>query len=384
MCNHALRSVPFFIFVVVFLLTPFAYADHRVNINTADKETLTTLTGIGDVKAQSIIDYRTQYGNFQIIDDIKNVSGIGESTFNNIQDHITVDASATTTPPPTETASSAPSSSPQDVAVDTKNISAEAGSDRTVFAGADALFEGEAFGLQGEPLEMARYIWTFGNGDRREGKTFFYNFPYPGTYVVVLDVVSGKYSATDRMKVEVIPAQLTIGEVTKDFIEIANHSDVEIDLGGWMILANNQYFRFPLHTIVLAGEVVRISNVRTGLTSSSAKDVSILYPNGTPAVVYEEPLVVSRAPVTKSSNAPSREASVVETNTNSSQAVADAPPENPSNATQRALPPTLPSGTQGSVLPWILGVFAIAGSAIVGVFFVRRKRYSEYEIQEIE
>ncbi len=61
-----------------------------VNINTADKETLTTLKGIGDVKAQSIIDYRNSNGNFKTIDEIMLVSGIGEKTFENIKNNITV------------------------------------------------------------------------------------------------------------------------------------------------------------------------------------------------------------------------------------------------------------------------------------------------------
>ncbi|PIR85296.1 hypothetical protein COU15_01390 [Candidatus Kaiserbacteria bacterium CG10_big_fil_rev_8_21_14_0_10_45_20] len=370
---------------LLFIVTPYAFADHAVNINTADKEMLTTLTGIGDVKAQAIIDYRTQNGNFQTIEDIKNVSGIGEVTFNNIKDHITVSSNTETEPPPETSETSSNNTPPQNIQVDTKKISATAGGDRTVFAGADALFEGSAFGLKGEPLENARYIWTFGNGDRREGKTFFYNFPFPGTYVVVLDVASGKYSASDRIKVEVVPAKITIGEVTTDFIEIQNYSDVEIDLGGWMILANTVYFRFPQNTIVLAQEAVRISNLRTGLSPTSKKDVSILYPNGTPAVVYEEPLIVNRKPITtQSATSPSTAKNVTLASPNQNTVAVDT--TNDINATsQVALPIAAPSSEKGStVFPWAFGVFLVAISAIGGVFFIRRKRYSEYQLKEIE
>lgn len=62
----------------------------KVNINTANLETLETLTGIGKSKAQSIIDYREQNGNFTSIEDIKKVSGIGDSIYEKIKDHITV------------------------------------------------------------------------------------------------------------------------------------------------------------------------------------------------------------------------------------------------------------------------------------------------------
>lgn len=61
-----------------------------VNINTATIQELTTLSGVGDAKAQDIIDYRTLNGNFKTIEDIKNVSGIGEALYAKIKDYITV------------------------------------------------------------------------------------------------------------------------------------------------------------------------------------------------------------------------------------------------------------------------------------------------------
>lgn len=61
-----------------------------VNINTAPIEQLTTLTGIGEAKAKSIIEYRTNNGKFNKIEDIMNVSGIGESAFQKIKDNITI------------------------------------------------------------------------------------------------------------------------------------------------------------------------------------------------------------------------------------------------------------------------------------------------------
>ncbi len=61
-----------------------------VNINTADINELTTIKGIGEAKAQAIITYREENGNFKTIDDIKNVSGIGDATFEKIKAFITV------------------------------------------------------------------------------------------------------------------------------------------------------------------------------------------------------------------------------------------------------------------------------------------------------
>lgn len=62
----------------------------KVNINTANKEKLETLPGIGETTAQKIIDYRETNGKFKTIEDIKNVSGIGDAKYESLKDKITV------------------------------------------------------------------------------------------------------------------------------------------------------------------------------------------------------------------------------------------------------------------------------------------------------
>ena len=62
----------------------------KISINTASLEELMTLKGIGEAKAKKIIDYRNTNGYFEKIEDILNVSGIGESIFNKIKDNIEV------------------------------------------------------------------------------------------------------------------------------------------------------------------------------------------------------------------------------------------------------------------------------------------------------
>ncbi len=61
-----------------------------ININNASLEQLQTLNGIGESKANSIIEYRTQNGPFKTIEDIKNVSGISETLYDKIKAFITV------------------------------------------------------------------------------------------------------------------------------------------------------------------------------------------------------------------------------------------------------------------------------------------------------
>jgi len=62
----------------------------KININTAGKEELMTLTGIGEAKAQSILDYREEHGKFGSIEDLMLIEGIKEGVFNKIKEDITI------------------------------------------------------------------------------------------------------------------------------------------------------------------------------------------------------------------------------------------------------------------------------------------------------
>ena len=60
-----------------------------VNVNSADEATLTQLPGIGEVKAQAIIQDRETNGSYQTADDLARVEGIGEGTIENLRDQVT-------------------------------------------------------------------------------------------------------------------------------------------------------------------------------------------------------------------------------------------------------------------------------------------------------
>lgn len=62
----------------------------KININKASLEELMTLKNIGESKAKAIIEYRTTVGLFKTIDEIKNVSGIGDTIFESLKDFITI------------------------------------------------------------------------------------------------------------------------------------------------------------------------------------------------------------------------------------------------------------------------------------------------------
>lgn len=61
-----------------------------MNINTASINELTTLPGIGEVKARAIVDYRENHGPFKSVEELMMVSGIGEKTYEKLREKICV------------------------------------------------------------------------------------------------------------------------------------------------------------------------------------------------------------------------------------------------------------------------------------------------------
>ena len=86
-----------------------APASAGVNINTATKDELVALPGIGPAKAQAIVDYRKANGPFKSVDDLKNVKGIGAKRLEKLRNDVSVGgppakvAAATAPPGPNPT-----------------------------------------------------------------------------------------------------------------------------------------------------------------------------------------------------------------------------------------------------------------------------------------
>jgi competence protein ComEA len=74
------------------LAAPLAHA--ALDLNTATKEQLVALSGIGPAKAQAILDYRAQHGGFKSVDELKDVKGIGARRYERLKSELTVGAPA--------------------------------------------------------------------------------------------------------------------------------------------------------------------------------------------------------------------------------------------------------------------------------------------------
>lgn len=283
-----------FVFLVLLFVPILALAQSGlVNINTAGVEELKTLNGIGDVKAQAIIDYRTQNGPFQAIVDIKNVSGIGEVTYSNIKDYITVGdtASSTTATTVVTTTEEATTTSTATSNVSTNAVSSVHYSsspvtninrtqDLVVGAGRDRL------GSVGSPLEFkvevnfgytrnSIFKWNFGDGTERVGDVLNHTYEYPGEYVAVLNAATPQGQAVARVNVKIIEPEIVITLATSERVEIKNNSKYEVSLFGRALVAEGEVFVFPQDTIIKAGQKISFGSNVTGLDLSRQLGVSL-------------------------------------------------------------------------------------------------------------
>ena len=197
----------------------------------------------------------------------------------------------------------------------TQNISAYAGEDKKVVVGSASEFLGSAKGINGEALENARFWWNFGDGGTKEGRAVPHSFEIPGIYTVGLHVSSGTYSASDYLKVTVVPNQLVVKSVLKGadgFIKLDNQSEVEIDVGGWVISDGLANFVIPPKTKIGSKSEAAFSNKATALFKNNTT-ASVLYPNGVLALLWKP--VISPAPqiIAESVDRPSGPKGAVET-----------------------------------------------------------------------
>lgn len=264
------------------LLLPFVAYAALININTADAELLDTLPGIGPSKAAAIIDYRTEHGPFARIEDIQNVSGIGPSTFADIQPFITVGDEDSSPPPPI--ASSTPpselvtaTSTPMYVPPPSTLILKLFGSHLAI-RNAPLRLTARVTTKSGEPDSAAHITWSFGDGSSQTGTEVEKVYQHAGTYLVTVRAIDGAAVTNEDFIVTVQTAQVRVSIASQEGITISNDANERLDLSGWRLLSDFSSFRIPDGTTLLPKASVLFPSAITNLLAT--QDVSLTYPNG--------------------------------------------------------------------------------------------------------
>ena len=379
-----------------FLAVP-VFANHSININTADKAALILLDGIGDVKAQAIIDYRGTNGPFGKIEDIMNVSGIGDATFNKIKDHIMVQGGNSSVTPPASGAATPPAVSPSNLTPPPtpapNDFVIDGGSDRTIAVGADVQFSARANNDKGV-LDNVSFVWNFGDGSTGNGPATVHKFEYPGRYSVVVSGYKDDVNATDRFTVIAEMAQLLMRVLPDGGVEIENLAKNDADLSRWIIQSAGHRFSLPDNSMIPSGQTMHISPNTLHFYAGDMTELD--YPSGAlafrageyvpetsssaaSAVSEPEPVSIS-PPVRATDQGSSKKFS------QQSTAIYEEKTDERSETIQEQKPlaasSSVAAAAAAGALKWWLGALAIAVFAGGSTFAARRFGRKEWKIVE--
>lgn len=372
--THAKLYTAFLFAAAALAAVPLLHAATVVNINTADKAALTTLSGIGEVKAQAIIDYRTANGPFVAVEEIMDVSGIGTATFNAIKDFITVGGESAP-PPQTQTQTQTETQTqtqtqPQTVPPGPPALTVRITAESRSLAGGGSYFSAQAFGTQDVPLSGARYIWNFGDGTTAEGARVLHAFSYPGKYSVSVSAGYNYSSGFDRMVVEAVSAAVSLEVESDGSLLVSNNSPTDLNIGLWSLTDGQKSYSIPEGTIILAHEGVRFSPAITGL--SGTPSAALYYPNSTQAaaasVAMDSPLRGERVTQTKLA-APAAPAADTQLPAKTAPAAPIEPRGGEVLGQSSSLPSEEPSGALWGSVAGLVAVLAAGGA---GAYYLRR------------
>ncbi|MEK7128798.1 MAG: PKD domain-containing protein, partial [Patescibacteria group bacterium] len=249
-----------------------------------------------------------------------------------------------------------------------QQIFANAGPDKTVTVGADMVFEGKALGLEKKPIENARFLWNFGDGTTKEGKSVLYAYKYPGEYIVVLDVSSGYFSASDRVLIKAENSKIIIsslGTSQNNFIELTNPSNYDIDISLWMLRSGMTTFFLPARTYIAGNKKLIFASDTTKIIPQKGERVELLYPNGSLATLFELSGAGKNIVSSGSANSNRAPAPLVIENTVKSAVT----PEGGTTSQMAAAVNPLAQNSAPSTYKWLLGLAAVALVSIFGVSY---------------
>ncbi|MFA5291293.1 MAG: helix-hairpin-helix domain-containing protein [Candidatus Paceibacterota bacterium] len=290
------------ILIFLFFVLPISAWAALININTADLAELDKIPEVGPAIAGKIITYRTSNGPFKTIEEIKNVSGIGDVTFLKMRDFITIGSGNI---PPAEDTSLNQTTSDNDSGQTSgeDNLSEEniesvhtneiklsnykketlqisAGRERLATVRTPIMFSASQ---NKNGTKTNYFLWSFGDGTSAIGLKVYHTYQFPGRYNVTLNgSIDDKEEAVARTIVLVTEAKIKVTAVNlfAGYVEITNNSDKEQNLNNWSLRADDKKYVFPLDTIISPQAPIKIPLKQIGFASQNIKDIAPIYPDG--------------------------------------------------------------------------------------------------------
>lgn len=159
------------------------------------------------------------------------------------------------------------------------NVKANAGGNIVAQVGQNIFFDAS----QSEG-KVDSFSWNMGNGEVKDGKSFLYNYSFPGKYLVTLFVKNGVYESKDQIDVTIYPAGVYISEFfvgEEGWVEIYNGSENFISLSGWQMGNGGDIFTMPKGTLISSDGYLVFSSKIIGIDFiKNSGELDLIYPNG--------------------------------------------------------------------------------------------------------
>jgi hypothetical protein len=172
-----------------------------------------------------------------------------------------------------------------------KKITTKVSHDDLIFSGVPAFFKAETLGVNGEKLIYGKYVWNFGDGVSIESKVsdnapVNHTYYYPNDYILTVEYYSTEYlwkpDAIFQKNIKVVPSSVfisSIGSAEDFFVELANSSQYDVNISGWQISYENQFFVLPKNTIIQKNQKISYSPKATKFNYTESKDFALYNSN---------------------------------------------------------------------------------------------------------
>lgn len=165
------------------------------------------------------------------------------------------------------------------VSRDPVSFQVTAGRPRLGFVGAPLSFEAKMKVGKNLPSGGIVASWSMGDGTEKSGRIISHTYQFPGDYLVLLNADFSGNSAVSKVKVKIVDPSISLSFNPQGYIQIDNLSDIELNLGRWIIETESVRFIIPQDTLVYPHASVKLPSKATGIAYFT-KYLRIANPSG--------------------------------------------------------------------------------------------------------
>ncbi len=319
--------------------------------------------------------------------------GVENQTTNNTDNNQNLNTTSNSNPSGVITSSSSISSSSSSVSAtkkesDNPKITTKIITKNIAVANVPFEIDHTTIGLKKEKIIFGRFVWNFGDGMKKEGRTsdpFQYIYQYPGDYVVTLSYYNtffdAKPEAVDRMIMKVIPSGINIssvGNINDPYIELENNSNYEISLMGWKVIGVAHHFIIPDGMVLLPNKKLKLSPRITGFDINDLNNIKIINETGEIFVTYPniKPPLVGTSSI-KSFNQVISESVSLKKDESIKKSEVTSETINLNDLGASSASSDISKNIGINTYAWF-GLFGIIIVGIVSVFMIQKKREDDY------